>query len=86
MAGRRTLRVMTPLAALRAARTIDGIPSASDEELLAWSGSLLTEATPARPRPRRTEPLRAVRHNRLSTAEVFAEIQARATALARQRR
>ncbi len=52
---------MSPIAALRTRRSADLPQAPTDEELLAWSQSLLTPD--ATPRPRRTEPLRAERRN-----------------------
>ena len=48
---------MSPIAAIRSRRTTDLPQAPTDEELLAWSQSLLTPDATAR--PRRTEPLRA---------------------------
>jgi hypothetical protein len=57
---------------------VDDFPSTSDDELLAWSRDLVA----SRPRPRRTEPLRARPRTYLGTAELFAEIERRAAAAA----
>lgn len=92
-ARRRTRVSMTPLAALRARRQADDVPPATtDDELLAWSETLL--ATPEQPPAkrtlrmrRRTEPLRAARGESagtgpITTEELLAEIERRAASVA----
>jgi hypothetical protein len=80
---------MSPITALRGRRSIDGLPPMpSDDELLAWSEALTAPAGPApSSRPRRTQALRAARHeNHLGLEELFVEIESRATDVARRRR
>jgi hypothetical protein len=84
---------VSPIDAFRARRDVEDLPPmASDDELVAWSRTLVA-------RPRRRRPLVAVRIERpavpaapseadtsMSTEELFAEITARATDTHNRRR